>query len=107
LPDLELIARTYISKLEQGEKTASIDFVRDTIMGVEKRPRGLRGIAETVFGNAHHLWMWDHYSLTEELKKAGFRDIRNCKFNDSTDPMFRLVEEESRFLNAVALEARK
>ena len=51
--------------------------------------------------------MWDHKSLAEELKNAGFTQIRECKFNDSEDDMFKFVEDESRFKNAVALECRK
>ena len=59
------------------------------------------------FGNAHHLWMWDHYSLSAELTKAGFKEVRKAQFNDSSDEMFKLVEDITRFESAVALECRK
>jgi hypothetical protein len=51
--------------------------------------------------------MWDSKSLSEELKNVGFTQIRNCKFNDSEDEMFKQVEDFGRFENAVAIESRK
>lgn len=108
VPDLEHSARRYIQSLEQGDPAASIQFVgNDTILGIEKRPRGLKGLVNSYYGNAHHLWMWDYKSLSEELKKAGFTQIRPCKFNDSKDDMFKHVENVTRFENAVAIECSK
>ncbi|HEY4651545.1 MAG TPA: methyltransferase domain-containing protein [Pontibacter sp.] len=108
VPDLEVIARSYISRLDSEDKSeASIRFVKDTLLGVEARSKGIKGVATGVFGNSHHLWMWDNASLTEELYKAGFKDVRKCSFNDSEDSSFSKVEDESRFINAVALEAIK
>jgi hypothetical protein len=51
--------------------------------------------------------MWDHYSLSAELTKAGFKEVRRAQFNDSSDEMFKLVEDITRFESAVALECRK
>jgi len=51
--------------------------------------------------------MWDEKSLSNELSKAGFVDVRRAQFNDGSDPMFRLVEDEGRFEDAVAIEARR
>jgi predicted SAM-dependent methyltransferase len=107
VPDLEFIARTYLQNLEKGNPLASIAFVKDTILGIEKRPRGFKGLVNSYYGNSHHLWMWDHQSLAEELKKAGFINIRPCSFHDSEDEMFKHVENQSRFINAVAIECKK
>lgn len=107
VPDLEFIARSYIRNLESGNNTASIFFVKDTLLGIEKRPRGLRGLLNSFYGNSHHLWMWDAKSMTEELRKVGFSSIRICSFNDSKDEKFKLVEDSTRFVNAVALECIK
>lgn len=108
IPDLEYYAREYIRSLDNGEKLASIKFIgKDTILGLDKRPRGWRELLISYFGNSHHLWMWDSKSLTEELKNAGFTQIRLCKFNDCEDEMFRYVEDPERFENAVAMECRK
>jgi SAM-dependent methyltransferase len=107
VPDLELLARAYIKSLDSGQKDASIKFIQDTLLGVENRKKGLKGLVTTVLGNAHHLWMWDQQSLFEELTKTGFKDIRSCSFNDSDDDTFVLVEDKTRFYNAIALEAIK
>ncbi len=107
VPDIEFIARNYIKNLESGNHSASVNFISETLMGIEKRPRGFKAFLNSFYGNSHHLWMWDHQSLAEELKKAGFTHIRNCQFNDSEDPLFKLVENKSRFVNAVAIECKK
>ncbi|MBX2952279.1 MAG: methyltransferase domain-containing protein [Leadbetterella sp.] len=107
VPDLEYAAREYIKRLDAGDETASMFFMQDTLLGVEDRPRGAKGMVSSYFGNSHHLWMWDRKSLARELRNAGFVEVRECSFNDSEDPMFTHVEDQSRFVNAVALECRK
>lgn len=107
VPDLESGARKYLSALENNDKAASIAFIGGTLLGVKERQRGLKGVITQMLSNAHHLWMWDHASMAEELRQAGFIDIRHCSFNDSLDQMFSLVEDEDRFREAVAIECRK
>lgn len=107
VPDLEVLARAYVDKLNEGGEQASIKFVHDTLLGLQQRPTGMKGIVTAVLGNSHHLWMWDHKSMISELEKAGFKNIRKCEFNDSEDEMFKLVESKERFENAVSLECRK
>ena len=51
--------------------------------------------------------MWDIYSLTQELLKAGFKNVRMCSFNDCDDKMFNYVEEIYRFENSVSIECKK
>ena len=107
VPDLEYYTRKYLTSLETGDALASIAFVgKNTLLGVEKKPPGLRKVF-SLFSNSQHLWMWDKKSLSEELKKAGFNQIKTCKYNDSEDPMFKLVESPDRFVNAVAIECKK
>jgi SAM-dependent methyltransferase len=107
VPDIEHIARKYIENLNKGQKDASINFIKETLLGVEKRNSGFKGIATAAFGNSHHLWMWDHYSLAEEIIKVGFRKVRRCTFNDSEDVKFKEVEDPSRFFESAAIEAIK
>ena len=107
VPDLELAARNYVSDLDNGDIAANRHFFESTLLGLEKRPRGLIQIAASIWGNARHLWMWDRVSLMEELKNAGFTAIRPCEFHDSADKMFEQVEDISRFENAVSLECKK
>lgn len=107
VPDLETAARSYLKSLEQGDAEASSTFMRNTRLGIRVRPKGLTAQLKTIFGNAHHLWMWDGISLASELEKAGFRYVRICRFNDSEDEMFRYVEDVWRFHNSVAVEGKK
>lgn len=107
VPDLEQAARTYLKELDNGNREASISFISDILVGLRSRPKGLKKTAEAIFGNAHHLWMWDKHSLASELEKAGFKNIRECRFNDSADDMFRHVEDSSRFNAAAALECSR
>jgi predicted SAM-dependent methyltransferase len=108
VPDLEKLAHEYVDAVNTGDPQASIKFVGyNTILGTESRPKGIKGLMNTFLGNANHLWMWDQLSLANELKNAGFTSIRNCKFNDSSDPMFKLVEDPVRFEGAVAIECKK
>jgi len=107
VPDLEVLARNYVNELDRNDNTASLKFIEGSLLGLKQRPRGFKSVVASVFGNSHHLWMWDSRSLSEELKAAGFRNVRPCKFNDSPDKMFSLVESEDRFHYAVALECSK
>jgi len=108
VPDLEVIVRDYFAALKTNPETASIDFIGNGIlMGTKTRPKGITGIVTAYFGNSHHLWMWDHFSLHNELTKAGFKDIRRANFNDSLETKFKLAEIESRFENAIAFECSK
>ncbi len=108
VPDLEYAAKKYLQNLSEGNTNASIEFVGvDTLLGIEQRPKGLKGKLMRLFGNSHHLWMWDKVSMMTELKNAGFTNVRTCTFNDCEDKMFQLVENEGRFLNAVTIECSK
>ncbi|MBD78443.1 MAG: methyltransferase type 11 [Crocinitomicaceae bacterium] len=107
MPDLEFMVQSYMEKKKLGNDEASTEFIRDTYMVEESRKRGLRAIAEQVLGNSRHLWLWDNSSTIASLEKVGFKDIRKCKFNDSADEMFKLVEEEDRFIGCVSLEMSK
>ncbi|MCI5059301.1 MAG: methyltransferase domain-containing protein [Flavobacteriales bacterium] len=108
VPDLEVMARNYIGALDKDQNEASISFIKDTLMGTTSRPRGIKGFVTTFFGNSKHLWMWDYYSLSGELEKAGFSEIRRCTFKDFQDPAFGFVEyDEDRFRSAVAIECTK
>jgi predicted SAM-dependent methyltransferase len=107
MPDLEMLAKNYIQLLSTNESGASVKFMRDSGMATEARNSGLKAIIENSFGNSKHLWLWDKYSAKAALMKAGFVNIRECRFNDSTDEMFKLVESKERFDGALALEAIK
>jgi len=107
VPDLEMSARAYVRSLDARNIDAGNVFLRQTLLGIENRPRGLKNLIVAYFGNSHHLWMWDKFSLTNELISAGFSSVRICSFNDSEDKHFQLVEDEGRFNDGVAFEAVK
>lgn len=107
LPDLEWSINQYITERGKNNTNASTQFLRNTMLGIEERPKSLKEKLITAFGNSGHLWMWDAASLKEELIKCGFVSIRKCYLNDSCDPAFKLVEEESRFYAAIAFECSK
>lgn len=107
MPDLKVLVDDYIADKEKGDPEASIRFIKRTIMGMDKRPPTWLGKSKQVFGYLGHLWLWDKESTINEFKKAGFKTIREIEFNDSPDPMFKLVENADRFQLCVKLEAIK
>ena len=106
VPDLKAAVDAYIENYEQLDSPAS-ELMRNTMLGIEDRGKGLRSIMTKLYGNSKHLWMWDYRSLQYELQKAGFRNIRPCQFGDSSDNNFSFVEEEGRFNGAAAFECQK
>ncbi len=107
VPDLEYQVRQYINRLDGGDVDANSYLMNATLMGVQERKRGLKAFISSFYGNANHLWMWDYASLIHELKQVGFSCVKACKFNDSKDDMFKLVEDTERFENSVAIECVK
>jgi SAM-dependent methyltransferase len=106
MPDLEVYARNYLASIKT-DPSASILFLENTFLGKKKRPRNLKEILSSFWGNSTHLWLWDNASATHELEQAGFRDIRKCFFNDSNLLEFKLVENKDRFENSICLEMTK
>jgi hypothetical protein len=106
MPDLEHMITEY-STNKNHNLLASVDFMRQTLLRNEARPKGLYSIVSKTFGNSEHLWLWDTQATIHFLEEAGFSSIRKCAFNDSEDPAFEKVEDYDRFLNAVAIEAIK
>lgn len=101
LPDLEILAQHYLAS---EDAAAALVFMRHSILGAEKRPRGASGFLREWVGNSAHLWMWDFKSLRSELEKAGFREIRRAAFGDSSEPRFNEVEDSSRWVSALGME---
>lgn len=104
LPDLEHSIRKYINN---PSSDAALVFLRDTSLGHENRIKGLSGLLSMWLGNSQHLWMWDYKSIAEELKEAGFIEIRRASFGDSSDPFFTTVEDKDRWDNCLGVECRK
>jgi predicted SAM-dependent methyltransferase len=107
VPDLEIAARNYIDQLDKGDENASMIFLNETLLGTYNRPKGIKDLLTDYLGNSNHMWMWDKYSLKREFKEAGFKEIKDCRYGDCEDSMFKAVEDESRFINAVATQCKK
>lgn len=107
VPDMEYYCREYLSSIEKEDPDACIRLMQDTLLGKKERKKSISQLIQSYFGNSEHLWMWDYLSIRNELLKAGFKEIRRCKFNDSKDKMFLLVEDTDRFKNCLSVEAIK
>lgn len=104
LPDLEQLARRY---LDSGDAQANSQFLEDSCLGREIRPRSVRELLSDWFGANPHLWMWDERSLTHELQEHGFTTIRRAAFGDWDDPRFGAVEDETRFVDAISMQCTR
>jgi SAM-dependent methyltransferase len=113
VPDLYERARRYVADVERKCPDAAITFLRSAHLGYEQRPRTLQQYLRQIVGGSMHLWMWDECSMSAELRRTGFVNVRRCQFGDSPDPMFAKVEESARFfpeddkITECALEAQK
>jgi len=106
VPDLRAAVQDYIAGFDTTEAPAN-ELMRNTMLGIESRAKSVSAGIKGMYGNSKHFWMWDYKSLAYELKKAGFTHIRPCTFGDSADPLFKVVEEESRFYKAAAFDCQK
>ncbi len=107
LPDIEVLMKEYQAhKLLNNPNAANI-FLQEALLGLEEKPKGLLRKFIAIFGNYHHLWMWDFESLSAELAKAGFVNIKRCTPGDSSDKMFEHIEDPTRFVKALYFEAIK
>ena len=104
LPDLAFFARQYV---QSDAPDAASEFMRSTYLGRLERPHGLIGFLREWFGNSRHLWMWDYPSLTDELRIAGFHDIRRAQIGDSGLAAFDNVEDSKRWENALGIQCIK
>lgn len=101
LPDLRFMAAKHIG--DQAPDAAPA-FMRDTMLGVEKRPRGFADFLRARLRNSWHTWPWDYPSLAHKLAEAGSVNPRPATFNGSSAEMFRAVESESHWQDALGIE---
>ena len=101
VPDLKALARKY---LEDGGAEACSAFMEKSMLGRKGGSGGWKSLAGRILGNGAHLWLWDEPGLSAEMRAAGFADVRPAKLGDSGDPLFDLVEQSERWVDAVALQ---
>jgi SAM-dependent methyltransferase len=113
VPDLHGRASRYVAAAGRASPDAATEFIQSMHIGHERRPRTPMQHLRHLFGGSMHLWMWDLPSMSAELSRAGFVQIRKCEFGDASDPMFAKVENKDRFfdedlgLAECAIEARR
>ncbi len=93
VPNLENRVKKYIE-----DKDAN-NFIENLGMGQKNINKNFFSKIKSIFGNTKHLWMYDYNSLSLELKKIGFINIRNCNFGDSQIEVFSEIEEKNRFID--------
>lgn len=104
LPDLEFYVHQYN---EDGSPDAAMNFMQGTLLGIEQRPKTLKGVLYQWLRTSAHFWMWDYKALERELQEAGFVDIRRAQFGDSEDDHFQEVEAENRWENCLGIDCKK
>jgi SAM-dependent methyltransferase len=105
LPDIRFLCEEYLRQAP-GDPAAATTFLRETHLGRATTPRGLARL-RAFFSRDHHLWMWDYPAMAQELRDAGFREIRRAQLGDSAHAAFREVEAPHRWENALGFEATR
>lgn len=107
VPDMEFLVNHYLDGKSKGDKTACHRLVAGTLMTYQTKPNSLSEKLSKYFGHSKHQWNYDYISLSTELEKAGFKEIRRANFNDSENKDFLDVEDFGRFHVCLAIECRK
>jgi len=97
VPDLEYLVQRYLT---DSATDAVHRFMLSSCFGYAMYSTGLRAAVKDYLTQAHRhrrKWMWDYKGLAEELRRAGFVDIRRAEIGDSEDPMFQVVESPRRW----------
>ena len=73
VPDLQLLAKRYLVKFEQGLPCAADEFVEGTILGTRTKGSFKFRLLEFLGGfGLQHYWMYDYASMAAKLKGVGF-----------------------------------
>lgn len=109
VPDLECYLKIYDEQLRDKKLVpqAACQFMINSHLGCSGSRSGIFRRLREALANSRHQWLWDFYSLSDALVQHGFAKIRRSRFGDGSHPLFKLVEEEHRFKNAICLEATK
>ncbi len=111
VPDLAWRTKEFVAANQDGNVSAADEFMRKCHLGQIRPAKGIISRARQLFGNSDHRWMYDEAAMTALLIKAGFAEVRRCRFGDAEDQSFVLVEDEGRFLDCgnfeLAIEAKR
>ena len=104
VPDLAFLADQYVN---DPSPDAAHKFMEATGLGSPTREGSVAGFAMAYFSHSQHLWMWDFEAMHEELRLAGFTNIRKARIGDADDAVFHDVEDEHRWENCLGMECRR
>ena len=108
MPDLNQYTRLYLDKYSSNSETSSIDFMNDTLLGIERvRKRNFYDILKNGLSNSRHIWLWDDISTRKVVSDIGFINIERKNYMDSGINGFDTIEKEGSFNNAFCLECTK
>lgn len=107
VPDMEVFVNTYLENKQKGLKTACHTLISSTLMADESPKKNITDKIIHFIGNSKHYWNYDYDSMSHELEKAGFKQIRRALLNDSENKNFLDVEDFGRFYKCLAIECRK
>lgn len=93
VPDLENRVKTYLDNKDANK------FIESIVMGKKNKDKHIFNKIRSFFGHTNHLWMYDFKSLSNELEKIGFKNIKKCVYGDSQIEVFDEVEEKDRFFD--------
>ena len=68
VPDIHYHVENYLSHGDADE------FIKGTLLTKDKPRTILQKVKYLIFGDRHHLWMYDGKSLCQLLSEAGFKD---------------------------------
>jgi SAM-dependent methyltransferase len=111
VPDLQMDIEDYIrginSEITELQQSASLNFCRDTCLGLEKSREGFQRRLIDAFSGSRHQWMWDSKSLPAALASQGFVDVHPFVKGDSEDEVLLRPESDHQFLRGIAFQCRK
>ena len=111
VPDLRLDINDYFHSITSDvtaiRQQASINFLRNSCLGMPMSRKSLIERLSYLYGNSGHRWMWDSESLSAALSQHGFIDIKPFKKNDSDDEMLLRPERPHQFERGIAYQCRK
>ena len=105
MPDLQLLCESYVADSNLPDRATR--FMKNCGLGVKQYRKGLISRIQSAIGNSRHCWLWDYNSIVPLLHATGFNAVRRCSLHDSDIKEFMLVENPARFVDALAVEAKK
>lgn len=112
VPDLERLARLYLERKAHAglpERVPPADDMMQemrTCPDYSEWPLPVRMFRLSMDAHSHK-WMYDADSLSQALRLAGFKGLKQCRYLESRVPMIAGVERANRFEDGICIEGVK